>query len=412
MISSHWPNPGDFHKGNTFIIGANATSTVVDDFVKFVNEAQDGQESIIDFSQSKRLFPNFAVPLAAAIRYFESVGKNLRVVGQTEDVIRKHISSPLTIDQFVRFQTPLTDTVWEYRSEKEAGEICQRFIEVLTEKIKCEAGVIDTLNWCLYEVLDNVFQHSHAKSGFVMMQFHKNRYCAITVSDTGRGIHKSMVTSSIVDRNRVRFAGDAIEYALEQGVTSKGNLNQGNGLFGLRKAVMINGGRLSVKSGRGIWSLRDGAVEVDTDEDIWTLEPENHQGTTVDWQLDCANPVSIGEALGRADYESGLLESIEIDFGYYRVPPSEVEAYVGSRALGAEFRNIISNYLSAGAKHLVLDLSQIGVVSSSFADEVVGKLVVEMGELKFRQTVFFENVSDTNRLLIERAIQLRQETGV
>ncbi len=53
------------------------------------------------------------------------------------------------------------------------------------------------------------------------------------------------------------------------------------------------------------------------------------------------------------------------------------------------------------------DFKGVGVVSSSFADEVLGKLAAAMGEQQFRRRVFIENASVTNRSLIERAISLR-----
>lgn len=46
-------------------------------------------------------------------------------------------------------------------------------------------------------------------------------------------------------------------------------------------------------------------------------------------------------------------------------------------------------------------------MSSSFADEVLGKLAASMGELEFRRRVSLDNTSVTNRALIERAISLR-----
>jgi hypothetical protein len=59
------------------------------------------------------------------------------------------------------------------------------------------------------------------------------------------------------------------------------------------------------------------------------------------------------------------------------------------------------------AQFVVLDFKGVGVVSSSFADEVLAKLADGMGALEFRRRVFVDNASVTNRGLIERAISLR-----
>lgn len=281
----------------------------------------------------------------------------------------------------------------------------------LTDLVACEAGVIDTLNWCVYEVLDNVFQHSQAESGYVMLQVHQSsRRCVIAVADAGRGIHRAMSEApdgSSVDRRKIRTAEEAISHALEQGITSKGKLNQGNGLHGLRSAVAINGGALTVRSGRGSWAYEDQETSKDLDPNRPLLDTNSAHGTLIDWRLECASPVNIFDALGSAVKSSPLVESILTDDEYCRIDASELEEMVGSRTQGTEVRTRITNFLRAGAEQIVLDLNGIPLVSSSFADEVLGKLALEMGELNFRRKIFLEGVSPTNRALIERSISMR-----
>ncbi|WP_353955498.1 ATP-binding protein [Rhodococcus sp. 14-2483-1-2] len=127
-------------------------------------------------------------------------------------------------------------------------------MEALTEQVQCEEGVIDAINWCLYEVMDNVFAHSHAGSGFVMMQLHRfERRCAVAVADTGIGIQKSLWWSerAKLPLDVLKDPSNSIEYALEQGATSKGGAHQGNGLYGLRRSVEVNGSSLNVTPGWG-----------------------------------------------------------------------------------------------------------------------------------------------------------------
>ncbi|MFE5335630.1 STAS-like domain-containing protein [Isoptericola sp. NPDC056573] len=283
------------------------------------------------------------------------------------------------------------------------------FTEFLSDHVACEEGVIDTLNWCLYEVMDNVFQHSQAASGFVMMQLHvRARRCVIGVADTGIGIQKSLFTSGHFDLPTIADAGSAINKALQQGVTSKIRINQGNGLFGLRRAVEVNGGSLSVRSGRGSWQLDEGGISWNADPTTPIPDAINHQATLVDWRLDCAKKVRIEEALGGGHSPvNDFIENIEDEEGAHRVSVSEIEAALGSRKLGTEIRTRLENYLRAGARHVVLDFRGVGVISSSFADEVMAKLAEQMGELEFRRRIFVDGASMTNRRLIDRAIALR-----
>ena len=388
----------------------------VDDLIRASRTWDKNEPVQLDFDGLRTIYPNGAVPFAATINHLRGQGFSIHSTNLRPAHAKVHAVNPMTIDKFVRYETPLTHNVWAYRDETEAQQLATKFMEALTDQVACEAGVIDALNWCLYEVLDNVFQHSGASEGFVMMQLHaRERKCAIAVSDTGIGIQRSLMnatTSAHVDLERVRQAHLAIEHAAQAGVTSKGKLNQGNGLHGLRRSVEINGGRLAIRSGRGLWAISAGITTANTDLTRPVVDAESHQSTTVDWQLDCGSPVSINDALGTTNQGGELLESIEVGPGHYRVNAAEIEASIGSRVKGSEIRVRINNYLAAGAEQIVIDLSQVGVVSSSFADEVLGKLASEMGELAFRRRIFVDGASPTNRSLIERAIELRLATGL
>jgi hypothetical protein len=61
-------------------------------------------------------------------------------------------------------------------------------------------------------------------------------------------------------------------------------------------------------------------------------------------------------------------------------------------------------------RRIIADMSDIPIVSSSFADEVFGKLFKELGPLKFMQAVDVRGVSGTVRSLIDRAIMQRSQS--
>lgn len=65
---------------------------------------------------------------------------------------------------------------------------------------------------------------------------------------------------------------------------------------------------------------------------------------------------------------------------------------VAARPVKIKLRNLVS--LCPGQKAFV-DFSEIPVISSSFADEVLGKLFIEMGPLAFMQKFEIVNASDT-----------------
>ena len=390
--------------------------SAIDELIRESRSWTPDRPVVLDMAGVRTTWPNTTVTFAATLDYLRRErGLSIEVDRLHANQAHTRLADPGSISALSPEAHP-TNIVWEYRDESEAQTIADHFMSSLTDLVACQSGVIDTFNWCIYEVLDNVFQHSRARSGFVMMQVHTaNRLCVIAVTDTGRGIHRAMADAaqgSSVDPTRIRRADTAIQHALEQGITSKGKLNQGNGLHGLRRAVAINGGQLSVRSGRGGWNYRDGKETTELDNYRPLLDSDSSHSTSVDWRLDCAQPVSINEALGRPEQPSGLLETIEIADHFFRIDASELQLLVGSRVHGEEVRTRIQNYISAGAKQVVLNLAGIPLVSSSFADEVLGKLAVEMGELEYRRRIFLEGASVVNRGLIERAIELRLAAGI
>ena len=91
---------------------------------------------------------------------------------------------------------------------------------------------------------------------------------------------------------------------------------------------------------------------------------------------------------------------------------SECSSY-GSRVAGKPVRTKLSNLLKMGGNGvIIIDLSDIPLMSSSFADEAFGKLFLEAGPIAFMQRFKFVNVMSTVQLLIDRAIAQRMSAGV
>lgn len=85
----------------------------------------------------------------------------------------------------------------------------------------------------------------------------------------------------------------------------------------------------------------------------------------------------------------------------------DIGEYLGTRQLGAEARALLLPHIMEGAGRLVLDFAGVKVVSNSFADECLAKLLLTMplDDLKRRTT--FANVDDYARLNIAIALQRR-----
>jgi hypothetical protein len=62
-------------------------------------------------------------------------------------------------------------------------------------------------------------------------------------------------------------------------------------------------------------------------------------------------------------------------------------------------------------QRIVIDFADVPIVSSSFADEVLGKLFLELGPVTFVQKFEFRNIASTVQQLLDRAITQRVGAG-
>lgn len=83
---------------------------------------------------------------------------------------------------------------------------------------------------------------------------------------------------------------------------------------------------------------------------------------------------------------------------------------IGSRAGGRRVRQLIENLLREQSS-IVIDFEGVGVISSSFADEVFGRLFVALGPRAFMTRVEMRNVGPTVEGLIDRAIFAADQIG-
>lgn len=69
--------------------------------------------------------------------------------------------------------------------------------------------------------------------------------------------------------------------------------------------------------------------------------------------------------------------------------------------------NDVINTVRRAKRKIYLDFSQITTVSSSFIDEFIAKMIIEMGIVNFNQIVSIIGMNDTVKHLCERSIYMR-----
>ena len=70
-------------------------------------------------------------------------------------------------------------------------------------------------------------------------------------------------------------------------------------------------------------------------------------------------------------------------------------------------RNKVLNILRQSRKKIILDFSNVSVVSSSFADELIGKLVAKVGFSRFGNYFSMQGLSQFCQKIIDRSVQQR-----
>lgn len=361
---------------------------------------QDGESLELDCTTTSHVYPNGCVPIAANIQAARDRGLDVTFIGEAAYVRTSSLRNPIEASTANLARFEVFSRVWVYFDPDQASALCRALIDRLQRRIVCEAGVIEALNLCLYEALDNVFEHSHAARGFFMAQLHQqSAQLTVCIADTGIGALRSFEGSPYNPPTEF----DALTLAVQAGVSRTGD-KRGNGLYFLHETAQQNGGRLVLRSGGGELLLADAASSGSNRgrTAFFTESP----GFVIDWQVELSRAVSLRSALGLAMPDLRF-EEMQDEVGQVVVRISEHEAGTGSRNAASALRVYLTNLLGQGATAVLLDFDGVVVVSASFADEVIGKLAEELGPIEFMRRFQLRNMSDLISGLLDRAIKLR-----
>jgi hypothetical protein len=208
---------------------------------------------VLDFDNAERTYPNACVPVAGILDYYRSEKSTTFETANVSDYLTRTMTlSPALVGADASHQTNPLDTVWKFSSADEVHSLVNAYLDAVSRATECENGVLQGLEWCLNEIMDNVLQHADTTHGYAMAQIHPgSQHIAICIYDHGRGIYNSLRNSNHAPDSAV----DAITIALQEGVTRDSNVGQGNGMWGLHNIVKANSGLLNVTSGCGFFGL-------------------------------------------------------------------------------------------------------------------------------------------------------------
>lgn len=352
-----------------------------------------------------RTYPNVCVPLAALMDWYKSKGYEFicRFLGTSNYVEHTSLNEPLQVENMMGATDLLfpLDKVWKYSSAEGENAIVTAIVNAVRENIEVERGIISSIEWCLNEVMDNVLQHSISGTGYVMGQVHKEKKrVSLCVFDMGIGIYGSLKQSKHCPRTPL----DGLTMALQEKITRDENIGQGNGMWGLKRIIDENGGNLTIESNAAMFRCVGNNLETKVVQRYKAGDFAN--ATLVDFQLDISNSVNIAKALNGHEPLDFWLEEHELEeYLYFSLQKDSVGT--GTRIAAQKLKNLIFNSLKEDNKKVILDFEGVNVVSSSFADELIGKIVAERGFLYFMHYFELKNVSPFNMSVINRSVEQR-----
>ena len=289
-------------------------------------------------------------------------------------------------------------------------DVVNQFMEIIMGHIQMPRDVLAALEWSITEICDNVVNHANSKIGgyIQVIAYPKHDLVAFTVADAGKGILHSLQEGF----PNLQSDLDAIEEAIKEGSTRNKNDGQGNGLTGTTRITNMTGGSLHILTGSASLLLETAGQK--------STQRSSHQyfnGTCISGQIKMSHDFEIVNALsfGTSKYTPYTI----IDAKYEKQDEdallfnmNEQLNGAGTRVAGKELRFKLINLITSKPGYpIYIDWQQTEIIVSSFADEFLGKLFVEIGKEKFEATIKNINMKEVIEHIINKAITERSSTG-
>lgn len=294
-----------------------------------------------------------------------------------------------------------------FDSHNDQAQVVNRMVESILSSIPgMEREDLAAIEWSVNEITDNVLVHAQSEGGGLaqITNYPAKRRVEFSVADGGVGIPRTL---------RPRFPGladyELLEQATKEGVTRDPSLGQGNGLYGSFSVASTSNGSFHILSGYGMLSYQAQELRM-------TNERVPYPGTLVVATMDCSSPSALADALRFGDVQYRPLGYIDTRYedrgdGELSFRMSDETLSCGSRVAGTPVRNRLANLVRMNpGRRILVDMENVPLVSSSFADEVFGKLFKALGPLGFTSSLELRNVSANARALIDKAISQRMRS--
>ncbi|MBU4556295.1 MAG: DUF4325 domain-containing protein [Actinobacteria bacterium] len=368
----------------------------------------------LDFSKVTHAYPNGMIPLICTLDLLKREGVSVSVTLPSQNNPRwlfsvsnwAHLMSP---DRFPAEKTANDRhlVAKRFNAASEQNSVVNEFLDVVLRNMEVSRSVIAGLEWSVNEITDNVLNHADCPDGGLIQvtTYPDNHRVVFAVGDSGRGILASL-SEGMPD---LETDSQAIGEAVKAGVTRSPQAGQGNGLAGTLRVATTSGGGFALTSGRGHLGVYGG----NTDQ-RQRLRWCDFRGTLVCAEMGTDHAFKIEDALG-FDCPSGHVPVDIIETNYecddgtaFELRLCDETTGFGNRPSGKQLRTKTLNILAADtSKPIRVDWTGVPVVSSSFADEFIGKLFLELGAMTFTARVRNVGMESLVRSLLDRAVAQR-----
>jgi anti-sigma regulatory factor (Ser/Thr protein kinase) len=294
-----------------------------------------------------------------------------------------------------------------FNNEVEQFEVVNRILDILLSAIRhFKRSDLSAMEWAINEIADNVINHSESSvGGFIQLTNHSQRkQIEVVVADSGIGI-----PTTIRSAHPEYSDSEALDSAIREGVTRDPQIGQGNGLFGTWEIT---------KKSLGMFKLQSGWANLDSDEQVGLRISKRVtpiKGCVVSFRIGYDQAINLEEALTFSGKPHKPVDYVDVHFeldedGRPIFNLANESSGFGSRKAGDPVRRKLRNILAmSDVQAVAVDLTEVHLVSSSYADEVFGKLFSELGPLEFSSKIALIGVDPLVKQLIDKAIVQRMQ---
>jgi anti-sigma regulatory factor (Ser/Thr protein kinase) len=297
----------------------------------------------------------------------------------------EHLEVPYEEDFQRRDETGRFTPIRLIKDQEDVGPTTDAILELVLRQFENARDFIPALEWVVYETVDNIRLHADtAVPGTVCAQYFPTRQrLDVAICDLGQGISGSLEHHL----DPWEGPGDAIKMALKRGVTRDQEVGQGNGLPGAVEIAEENEGEFRIWTDEVVYEVEGGK------EKGFQQRPRV-EGTGVVVRFDTTNPVQLSDTfMGQPTwtYIDSQVQRIGEEGGLEVVEDCQ---NTGTREPAGRLRRKVQTLLPDVDGALTLDFDGVGTASSSFLDELLGRLVDELGQETFSREIRLVNIPD------------------